>query len=328
MSQPSAPDTIELSTDDLPERDRWPIWYEVFGRKIVKLQMGVANSRPFRQTIRSRDFDGLTIVHGTTSGLLSRRTRALVSDGNDDFLFVAILSGHSLCSQVGRELKLDTGEATFLCNAEVGFQDFLDPAHWLCIRVPRPSLAALVPSPEDCLTRRMPAQTEALRWLTDYALMVAGTHEFATPRLRGLVATHVQDLLAVVVGGTREAVEIAKGRGMRAARLNAIKASIAENLGRAGLSLEAVAARQGISPRYVRKLLEGEGTSFSEFVLAQRLLRARRILTDPRMADRTIASIAYEVGFGDLSYFNRTFRRHYGASPSEVREEARRNGGW
>jgi AraC-like DNA-binding protein len=74
-------------------------------------------------------------------------------------------------------------------------------------------------------------------------------------------------------------------------------------------------------------LLEGEGTSFSEFVLAQRLLRARRILTDPRMADHTIASIAYEVGFGDLSYFNRTFRRHYGASPSEVREEARRNGG-
>ena len=30
-------------------------------------------------------------------------------------------------------------------------------------------------------------------------------------------------------------------------------------------------------------------------------------------------SIAYDVGFGDLSYFNRCFRRAYGATPSGVR---------
>jgi AraC-like DNA-binding protein len=34
--------------------------------------------------------------------------------------------------------------------------------------------------------------------------------------------------------------------------------------------------------------------------------------------------VAYEAGFGDLSYFNRTFRRRYGATPSDVREAARR----
>ncbi|HJP98445.1 MAG TPA: helix-turn-helix domain-containing protein, partial [Rhodanobacteraceae bacterium] len=58
---------------------------------------------------------------------------------------------------------------------------------------------------------------------------------------------------------------------------------------------------------------------FSEFVLARRLVRANRLLTDQRWADRTIASIAFESGFGDLSYFNRTFKRCYGARPSEVR---------
>jgi AraC-like DNA-binding protein len=327
MNQPTAPDAIEFSTDDLPERDRWPIWYEVFGRKVIKLQIELANSRPLRQTIRTRDFDGLSIMQGTTNGFLGRRTGPLIADSNDDFLFHTNLSGRSLCCQVGRELKLDTGEATFLSSAEVGFQDLPDPVHWLNIRIPRRSLATLVSDPEDCLVRRMPAQTEGLRLLTEYALMLSGRHEFATPPLRGLVATHVHDLLALVVGGTREAMEIAKGRGLRAARLSAVKANIAANLGRPELSLDAVAARQGISPRYVRKLFESEGTNFSEFVLAQRLVRAHRILTDPRMADRTISSIAFAVGFGDLSYFNRTFRRHYGASPSDVREEARRNGG-
>jgi AraC-like DNA-binding protein len=42
-------------------------------------------------------------------------------------------------------------------------------------------------------------------------------------------------------------------------------------------------------------------------------------LMDQRWADRSIASIAFDVGFGDLSYFNRTFKRFYGASPSEIR---------
>jgi AraC-like DNA-binding protein len=47
------------------------------------------------------------------------------------------------------------------------------------------------------------------------------------------------------------------------------------------------------------------------------------MLTDGRWAEINIASLAYDAGFGDLSYFNRTFKRCYGATPSEVREAAK-----
>ena len=40
---------------------------------------------------------------------------------------------------------------------------------------------------------------------------------------------------------------------------------------------------------------------------------------EPEFAGRPVTSIAYDVGFGDLSYFNRCFRRAYGATPSGVR---------
>jgi len=63
----------------------------------------------------------------------------------------------------------------------------------------------------------------------------------------------------------------------------------------------------------------------SRFVLERRLARAHRMLTDLRLAQRSISSVAFEVGFGDLSYFNRAFRRCYGATPSEVRRSAERN---
>jgi AraC-like DNA-binding protein len=43
------------------------------------------------------------------------------------------------------------------------------------------------------------------------------------------------------------------------------------------------------------------------------------MLTDQRNEDRGIAWIAFACGFGDLSYFNRTFKRLHRATPTEVR---------
>jgi AraC-like DNA-binding protein len=43
------------------------------------------------------------------------------------------------------------------------------------------------------------------------------------------------------------------------------------------------------------------------------------MLTDASHASRSISEIAHLSGFNDISYFNRTFRRVYGASPSDVR---------
>jgi len=54
-------------------------------------------------------------------------------------------------------------------------------------------------------------------------------------------------------------------------------------------------------------------------VLDRRLDLARRRLRDPRFATRTISAIACDVGFGDLSYFNRAFRRRFHATPGDVR---------
>jgi AraC-like DNA-binding protein len=46
------------------------------------------------------------------------------------------------------------------------------------------------------------------------------------------------------------------------------------------------------------------------------------MLAKPQFADRSVSAIAYEAGFGDLSYFNRCFRKAYGVTPSDVRNGA------
>ena len=112
-------------------------------------------------------------------------------------------------------------------------------------------------------------------------------------------------------------------RWVRAMRLSAIKADIAERLDSPSLSVATIATRQRVSSRYVQMLFKAEGTTFTQFVVSERLARAHRMLSDTRLADRGITSVAIDVGFGDLSYFNRTFRRRFGNSPSDVRTAAR-----
>jgi len=109
--------------------------------------------------------------------------------------------------------------------------------------------------------------------------------------------------------------------------LAAIKQDILANISDSRLSVTAVANRQGFTPRYIHMLFEGEGVSFTEFVIDLRLSRAHRLLIDPRFLHQSISAIALRVGFGDLSYFNRTFRRRFGVTPSDVREQARHESG-
>jgi AraC-like DNA-binding protein len=133
---------------------------------------------------------------------------------------------------------------------------------------------------------------------------------------------HMHDLAALLLGGTDGAPPHAQG--LRAARLRAIKDDILENIGQPGLVIADVARSQRISESYIRQLLAANGTTFTDFVLGERLARTHRLLTDPRYRDRNISAVGYEAGFGDLSYFNRTFRHRYGVTPSDVREAAQR----
>jgi AraC-like DNA-binding protein len=116
---------------------------------------------------------------------------------------------------------------------------------------------------------------------------------------------------------------LAEGRGARAARLRAIKLDIIDTPDRSDLRIDTIAGRHRLQPRYIQRLFEHDGTTFSEFLLGQRLSRAYRMLRDARWHHWTIAAIAAACGFNDQSYFNRRFRRFYGTSPSEVREISR-----
>jgi AraC-like DNA-binding protein len=141
--------------------------------------------------------------------------------------------------------------------------------------------------------------------------------------LQRLFVSHVHELIAAAVGASRDGAEAARDGGMHAARMHAIKRDIDRHLDQAELSVAGLALRHGCTPRFIQRLFEQEGTTFTEYTLARRLARAHGLLSDVSRRNDRISAVALDCGFGDVSYFNRMFRRRYDVAPSEVRAQAR-----
>jgi AraC-like DNA-binding protein len=172
--------------------------------------------------------------------------------------------------------------------------------------------------------RLLPAQNPALQLLVRYLRSLLGGPVPSSPQLGDAVVSHVTELVALSLAGpeidTRRPDRSGETiRAVRAARLSVIKSDIDRHLTDPGLTASAVAGRHGITTRYLHKLFEPEANTYSQYVLQRRLDLAHRRLVNPRLGARSIAGIANDVGFGDLSYFNRAFRRRYGTTPSEAR---------
>jgi len=315
---------LDFSTEDLPERDRVPVFREVLGRQLLRVDIEPLRDVPFRVEARVATFPGLNVMSGITSGGRVTRSREFLADGDDDLFFGIGIEGSTSTTQRGRDAVLRNGDAVVSSYGEPATTFYRDNARFVALKVPRALLAPLVTNIDDAIMRTIPADNTALKLLRGYLGLLSEHDASATPELVRLAVSHVHDLLAVAIGATRDAAAAAEGRGLYAARLRAIKADILEQLERPGLTPGTLAGRHHISESYMRKLFASDGTSFSDFVLDQRLARAHRLLSDPRFFGRTIVSIAYQVGFGDLSYFNRCFRRRYGRTPSDVRAAAQR----
>src|SRR5262249_16838946 len=198
---------------------------------------------------------------------------------------VMVRAGVGTAAQLDREVPLQAGDAVLISNADVGVTTFPVDSDILVLPAPRQMLAPLVRDHEDAFMRPL-QQPGARRRLASYIDMVEDKQlaTAAAPEaadLQRTVARHVHDLVALVVGATRDAAEVARAGSMRSVRLAAIRADILANLAEDGLTAKLMAERHGVCERYVYALFEDSVVSFSAFVTEERLERALAILPAP-----------------------------------------------
>lgn len=307
-----------FSSEDLPERDRVAAWRDFFAPRVFGGEIDPLSDDPIHCNMTVRILPGLSLVSAVNSPLRFSRTTALLADGHDDY-GLHVNSKGATVFQRGREIECGPGDAVIVTSAETGMTLAPRTSRFLCLNIGRAALSPLLVHPDDGVPRRIAPDTGALRYLLNYLCFLEEERLPGRPGVSEVAAMHIRDLFALVLGATRDAAFVAEGRGLRAARLAAIKRFIGQNLSDRSLSVQTAAARHGLTPRTVQRMFEEEGATFSDYVLGCRLTAAYRMLNDARYEGWTVSAIALEAGFGDLSYFNRCFRRRFGASPTEIR---------
>jgi AraC-like DNA-binding protein len=312
--------TLRITTEAIHEDGGVEAFREIFGREILGIEIDPLDGQPLDIDLTLRSLPGFAMAAGTLSPMRNRHTTALLD--NDDVILVVMQSGIGEVSQYGRVVTINQGEAVLTANGAEATFTGPTPTRVINFRLSRNLLTPHIADLDALVAQPIPKDNRVLQLLVGYATMLDNQAELATEELRHMVATHMHGLATLLLGGGSD-IGLPE-LGLRAARLRAIKTHILGKIQHHDLTLADVARSQQISESYIRQLLAENGTTFTDFVLGGRLTRAHRMLTDPHYADRSISAVAYEAGFGDLSYFNRTFRRRYGATPSDIRKAAQR----
>ena len=322
LDEPTKFASLHFSTDELPERQRVEIWQDVFNHSVLHLEIKSLADEAFYSRAEFREFGGVRVGNCAVSAMDMRRKASHIGRETDLIGLYVNLEGTSTLRQLNRELTLNPGEATVILNTEPAAL-LKSEGRWFGIQLPRTTLSS-TGGLEDRAAQLIPGNSTALRLLLSYLSVGQADLETASPALLNVVSAHVADLCSLAIGPAFKPQDLGRSRGAHAARLQAIMADIAANLGKHDYSIADVASRQGISPRAIQMLFESTGSTFSEYLRAERATRAHQMLCDPQYLALTITDIAFAAGFGDVSYFNRTFRRRYGATPSEIRINARK----
>jgi AraC-like DNA-binding protein len=313
---------IAFSTDNLPtqfdDRSRLSEWRDFLRGVFGPLEVGCLPDRPFSQSLEAAQFGCAligrfsgTMDHASTSPGVAATLRP------DFYLCLRSDSGPMSFAQRGREVNFNAATAVLgVCNDPLDLRAG-EYNQWMHVAIPRTRLQGLVAGVEDLVAMPLDSSAPALRHLRRYlSLLVERADD---PDLTAHIETTLVDLVALALGAGRDAAEIARMRGLRAARLQDVLSNIRAGFANPDFSLDDIASRLGLTPRYVQTLLQEAGSSFTERVLELRLQRARNMLSDPRSDRMKIGEISDACGFSEISYFNRCFRRRFGLTPTAAR---------
>jgi AraC-like DNA-binding protein len=86
------------------------------------------------------------------------------------------------------------------------------------------------------------------------------------------------------------------------------------------LNTEQVADEIGMSSRQLNRILALHDLTVKKLILLERLEQARRLIERSSPGSVKLTELAYSCGFSGPSQFSKSFRKHFGSAPSEIRD--------
>lgn len=239
------------------------------------------------------------------------------ADNGDNLFLLLQLEGSCGVEQSGRQEELNPGECILVDSTRPSIFYFDGSfSNHLSVHLPRQFLLS-DKSSRISITRKISADDPMSIMLGALVakLMKTSEEDSRAPHLRELLFNATRQAFASDPGD-----ELFVRADSGSDRLEVVQVLIDENLTEDYLSPQWLADRIGVSLRTLQEDLNAQGMTVTGMIKFKRLHLARTRLERLRGARHpgAIADVAYSVGFNDISYFNRSFRKLFDCAPKDV----------
>ena len=289
-------------------------WQERYSSSGTRLGFKPETDAPFYSSVQAI-CRSPRIVRSTLSPGLIFRDRKMVEDGDDNLSLVVSLGRTLSINHRKREACLARNEAVIMQADAPGRAGTRQRFAILEVGITQREWESRNTRPGDVLMNVINRHSESLKILLGYIGVLAKTGPTRDPEARDAVGRHLIDLS--VLAATRPSVGESQIDCVVVARRAAVLEHICSRFQEPGLTGLSLAQSLGISQRYLYRLLQETGKSFTEHVNELRLKRACSLLAAAD-SNRRVSDIAFEVGFSDLTHFYRLFKAHFGDTPKGI----------
>ncbi|WP_183796836.1 acetamidase/formamidase family protein [Paraburkholderia fungorum] len=311
-------DLPRFTTESYPEIERPRAWREALDRMGWR-SVAILSARALHGVIHAQRSIG-----GFELSLLASAAQTLEPNaaGGESVLLVLHLDGAATLDTAGRRQPLALNDLVYLPSHEDASLVFATDFRAFVVRVPRAAIKGRLLAPSLTSAGRIAGDSGVGHVFSGFLASLAESLDtLPADELRPLELVLVEFLVALLAAHQREAPTSVL-TSSQAAIFSRVCRSIDARLGDPKLSLALLAAEERVSQRYLQKLFETAGQSFSTYLRLRRLERCRVELVDPQYEKTSISDICFRWGFNDPAHFSRAFREQYHTSPRAFRHEA------
>ena len=308
-----------FGSEAYPEVGRIAAWREAVSRLGLTSQMSEVD-HGLHGTITSQS-SPLGVLFAQIASGAQRFVRS-PAHGDDGILLIQHVDGEVRLQEEGRTIGLRSGDLVIVGGSARFTLDFSSSFRQVIVRVPKIVVNARMLSLKSSKALYVPGKKGLGYVFSQLLSSVMQTIDALEAEDLRPVDLALSEFLVACLAEYSGETEAAGPTGIQAAMFHRLCQKLESRLSDADLSLSLVAKEEHLSPRYLQKLFQASGDSFTSYIRNRRLERCRIDLENPQLSHLSISDVAFRWGFNEAGHFSRAFKDHFGVSPREYRQEA------
>lgn len=306
-----------FSTSALPPGARLGAWNDISSRLFGTLRIDRRSSGPFWAEMERLPLRDCELVSLRSSPVSIFRSPESSSRGRTSSALALnlVCSGSGSAMLGGQEVQLQAGDLLLLHSSSLSCYRFDQPVHFIVVLLDAQRLAHRLQQLRPYLNRHIRPNGGAPALLSKFFLSTwEDMKEGFQPQWSGPLSDTFWGLFDLAFQNQ----DVGSPTPLRRLdRLHGAQQLMESGLRNPDFHVHEIAQSLHVSERYVQALFSDLGTTPSKYLLNRRLeLAAERLRCEPQAR---ISDVALSVGFNDLGYFSRAFRKRYGMPASHFR---------